>query len=500
MSSQFLQLDIYNDTTDNLPLSFTVNRTEDIINNQDRDLSIGISRFYIPSDLITPYSTSSNMLGSYKIGLYVKELNGSSNKYFTSTLSKSGSIVDIMNSCNYSLIDGYYSLIRSMGNVPNSGAVDYSYIRQLYRNDFANTLAFTFSGASPNDTTGQGKLQTEIGNISFTDGTGHDIYGIKLKISKFYLLSVTNEYANGFELNLVAPSGKKINIFTNQFNLDNTFNQTVRDWNFADYYNDAVDISLNSGYFYPREMFSKLYAEEASGSWKLELSANKGNISASSMNIRLEGSFELMARKTDSSSAYHALCPRLSPFLNLDSNDKITFNYSEKFGLTGFRMILSKSLNAILKLPAKNILLDSVNYDLIELPAISCEATTPSEFNSLIVNQTYGSNNTAKIATDIYKLVFKTTLPINPTIIANSQRAAENVLTDYIIESYDNEYYTFSWDYPNRMFDVISTTHINNFTLQVFIERLDGSRELVYIMPNKRSNILLMIKKNNTQF
>jgi hypothetical protein len=123
--SKFLQLDIYNDTSDNKELSFTVNRTEDIIDNQNRDLSIGISRFYIPSDLITPYSTiSSNILGSYKIGMHVKELNGVSNKYFTLPLEKSSSIVDIMNSCNYSLLRGYYDMIRTMGNIPSSGNVD----------------------------------------------------------------------------------------------------------------------------------------------------------------------------------------------------------------------------------------------------------------------------------------------------------------------------------------------------------------------------------------
>lgn len=495
--SKFLQLDIYNDTNDNLPLSFTVNRTEDIINNENRNLSIGISRFFIPSDLITPYSTvSSNILGSYKIGMHVKELNGVSNKYFVSNLDKSSSIVDIMNSCNYALIAGYYNMIRSMGNVPSSGNVDYSYVRQLYSKDFGNTINYTFSG-SPNDSTGQARLSTTIATISLTDGSGHDIYGIKLNINKFYNVTMYGDYPiGGLELNLVAPSGKKCNIFTNQFNMNNTLNPATRNWNFADYYTDAVNIN-SDGNYYPREMFSKLYGEEAGGNWSLELAMNKLPTSTdTALNIRIEGTIEIMCRKTDSSTSYHTIAPRLPPFVNLDTSDKITFNYSEKLALTGFRLLLSKSLNAVLKLPAKNIVLDNTNYDLVELPSISCENSTPNEFNTLVVNQTYASNNTPKIATDIYKLVFKTTLPITPTIIANSARASENILTDYIVEQYDNEYYTFSWDYPNRVFDLITTTHINNFTLQAYIERLDGSQELIYIMPNKRANILLMIKNN----
>jgi hypothetical protein len=495
--SKFLQLDIYNDTNDNLPLSFTVNRTEDIINNENRNLSIGISRFFIPSDLITPYSTvSSNILGSYKIGMHVKELNGVSNKYFVSNLDKSSSIVDIMNSCNYALIAGYYNMIRSMGNSPSSGNVDYSYVRQLYSKDFGNTINYTFSG-SPNDSTGQARLSTTIATISLTDGSGHDIYGIKLNINKFYNVTMYGDYPiGGLELNLVAPSGKKCNIFTNQFNMNNTLNPATRNWNFADYYTEAVNIN-SDGNYYPREMFSKLYGEEAGGNWSLELAMNKLPTSTdTALNIRIEGTIEIMCRKTDNSTAYHTIAPRLPPFVNLDTSDKITFNYSEKLALTGFRLLLSKSLNAVLKLPAKNIVLDNTNYDLVELPSISCENSTPNEFNTLVVNQTYASNNTPKIATDIYKLVFKTTLPITPTIIANSARASENILTDYIVEQYDNEYYTFSWDYPNRVFDLITTTHINNFTLQAYIERLDGSQELIYIMPNKRANILLMIKNN----
>ncbi len=489
-----MDLDIINNTSDNMAVQFTVNRADDLIDNKNQDWSVGISRFYIPTDLLKPYNISSTnaVLNSYKIGLYMPELNGITNIYKSIDLSSynNSSIVDLMNNCNRAILKNYYDLVRGSGSVSVAdGFYGESPPRTFYKASVSKNFIFTKTSS----TIYTCKLSSPIANLLL--GSGFDCAGLKLSISKFQVAGTTTR-PTGFELNLVAPSGKKACMFKNQEIHATSGSPIVYDWQFADWNTGEFNSSNQSGTFYPAELFSKLYEEEATGNWLLECCYAVEWIGAvTQYQVDVDASIEFLARKKDSTNNT-PLIPRFPPYLSLNSTNNIEMVYSEKAAISGLRLVLSPALNGIFKLPTNStVSLGNYKYEIVQLPPVLSTTSPVSEENLLSVTQAYTGSDNSVLASDVYKLVFTTTLPIKPTLAGNTQRSSDIVITDYILEQFDNQYYTFSWSYPNRLFPIISSVGTNSFMISCYIERLDGSRELMYIAPNRRCNLLIEFYK-----
>jgi hypothetical protein len=259
---------------------------------------------------------------------------------------------------------------------------------------------------------------------------------------------------------------------------------------------DQSNISQNCK-IYPVELMSKLYDGDPNGNWILEVKYKELATTSIKMNFTIE--FSCIPNDSD----YYSYC-QYSPYFDINS-DIISLKYSEQSALSSCQVFLSRSLNSSLKLPATQKALTkngvTTNYDLIKYNQIEAShdgTDIPNPLNNQVIQQTYASSNPAKASTDLFKLVFTTSLPVAPTVNLSTFRQSELILTDYIIPGYDQEFYSFSWQYPNRIFPLLSTSGFNQFDLRVFVQRTDGSQEPVYILPGQRANILLFFTKNKS--
>ena len=123
MESKQLELDYYNDTDTNQNLVFSVAREDYILDNDVNDYLVGVSRFFIPSDAVTPFKQSSTTLTDYSVGLYMRNLGGTPavtlDKYvvlplYDTLTHKSNSQTDLLDNCNSRLIESFYSMFESV--------------------------------------------------------------------------------------------------------------------------------------------------------------------------------------------------------------------------------------------------------------------------------------------------------------------------------------------------------------------------------------------------
>ena len=259
--------------------------------------------------------------------------------------------------------------------------------------------------------------------------------------------------------------------------------------NFADYYANPPTRFVGNNNCYPVEMFSKLYSSRNLDQWalKCEFTAYE--------DVDIVASFQV--KFIYRSNGFHNTNQMSSfpPYLQSVAGEN-SLMYSESNALTGLKLIMSKTLNSVLKLPSRDITINGMIYSVVDYPSIiRVEGNATNEKPLLKLTQPYNNTNTS-MANDLFKIVLSVYgLPIEPTITGASSKESLPLLTNFIITEYSSEFYQFNVDYPNRLFKILSSTNISNFTIVASVERENGIREPIYILPQKRANILLSFYK-----
>ena len=110
-----IDVDIVNDTTSNIVATQLVRR-EDPILDLANEWKVGVTRFYIPSDAITPFHTSNDM-SSHVAGIIFPSIEQQTNvnqivPMYSQALFQSNTTADFINNLNLTIKKSYYTVMK----------------------------------------------------------------------------------------------------------------------------------------------------------------------------------------------------------------------------------------------------------------------------------------------------------------------------------------------------------------------------------------------------
>lgn len=461
MHTRNLQLDIFNDGSTDKDCSFTVQRENPLLGDVRDDLTeyrVGVSRFLLPADRIKAFSN----LDDFKIGYYASKVGRSSSSQFhienlnPPSTYKNNSPQDFITNINQTLAKGFYEFVQKG---------DYSFSEKI-------THTQTLSSAT-------GEIDHNF-TLSKTFSNPKHLLGIK-----FTLHSFTTSGPVGDQTIVLrnTTQSKEVIICSNQ-NYNSSVETTFADW----FPNAPINLGSESKEVYPTERFQKLYqdADPYNSSW--QLIAYCDNDLPTTVDISFTLEFIVLNDIQD----YSAKTPLFPPYFSI-VDDYIQFNYSQSIAVSQYYVVMTKKLQDKLKLNHMELSYGGGTYYAIEYPqqnVSSYEAPSPLNVHAVIQKlATYRSFH------DLYKVIFRSSLPIEGEIVGSASKATANILTDFMVDDIDREYYRYDVDFPHRTYKVTNGGEFNYFTLDVFLERTNGTLERYLLSPGKRANIQITFFK-----
>jgi hypothetical protein len=462
-TSKILTIDEYNETSTNKNAIFSINRTDSFL-DPGKEYQMGILRFYIPMSLISPISQTTN----YTVGIGHKTLN---NRELASTYSVANSSTNMntfIDSLNYSVSRSLYSFYKAQALESVNSLV------QVSTGSFVNS----FTNASRSDKNFTISSSYTSGRVAF----------MKITLTKFKVKIGYDAQVENVGFSIKSPDGTECQIISNKTpylaNDTTTKNIEIADYNAESQQGPLVDGSS----IRPIELFMKFSSKNPVGNWAVH--CELGNMLDE---VEISFNYEIVwLNDTEYYQTNFACCP---PFFSIDGSDNVSLNYSEAFIKSGFYLLLNNSLNSILNFENENVTIESIQYKSVKLSSYIGTGNTPSQLNVLTVKQDTSSNS--KTINDLYKLIIRTTLDVESSIIGSDSKLTDTTLTDFLLDQYDNKFYTFSADYPNRLFKLLENGRANRFQISIWIKRKNGAEELLTYAPGENVNLLLAFYEIN---
>ena len=481
MSTKHLNLDIFNDTSENIPLRYDIERNNPFL-EEGSNYRVATTRFKIPSQLITPFKNSSTLHDTgeldYRIGIYNRSF-GSQDVDIYNTVklknpseTKNDSTADFIANMNNSLYESWWD------HHYDSAALDSTVCQYNTTGDITHTFT-------------PGAMSKTFNITSIYTAPTH-ILGVRVILKKWSTTSSPDSFRN-MTLNIVSPSGgTKCCLFSGEyFTIDNDIDTVIfEDWAVE---NSLTALANNTSYVRkPMTPFLQIFKDfSPESNPTIELKANSYNGASPTLDMRIEIQILTQQNTNTDVQIYQPIFP---PYFSADENDNLTFHYSEAFGLN-MVCLLSKNLSNRLGMPTREITLLSTVHDYIDIEQTILTTASIVLENNLKLTHHNKEKKTVS-ATDLYKIVIKTTLPIDNQIDGTSLRDSSRILVDFLIDNWDNDFYEYTVNGGvHRWYDIVSSNqNIDKFEIEFYIERKDGTQELIYIPPQERANLVLMFE------
>jgi hypothetical protein len=551
---QHIDIDVFNDTNANKPLVFTVSRISDIISNPYQ-YDVAVERFFIPSDQITPYKSStantndSALLDNETIGIMDPFVFTYQNTFtdpyryveypmvIVQGLLNDGfkSRDDIVDAINRAIMRAFVA--RALQPVYPPDHLHYSNGSSInlfgrnfegpYMQDSSVTESYYFDKTSSPalkksinisvDYPAQrvnGDMEPPAPAINFRPNrimgieVGLRIFASSVPGSSHFDLNRIPKFTLTLQLiNYALVTGETVLasvVLATMFNPFQEFYGTFADWGKLPYSRGASQSNL---FFRPLQSFQTIYNLGVplddlieSKYWRLVLDPGDDFIN-DQINLNLSSkynfsaTFNIRVAYTNYYGAYKDI-PVFPPFFSIDKesenqNDKIVLHYSPSLAYHNIQLVMTQKLANFLGVGAVPIDVDG--YDgLYKVPyPAQFQVLDPTNMTCSLTMIQH-ETTVAKQSHDLYKLYFETTIPLVEEIVGGDYRTTSRILTDYIMTEYDNEYYYYDVStYPLRRYRITTDSNFSTFNFAVKLLRKDGTSEFVAISPGKRANLKL---------
>jgi hypothetical protein len=454
-------IDITLNNTSNLPINidFSKENSTNIVDDASQyDLSI--IRFKIPSSgisrLIIPANSTDYMLYMRKNGF----LDG------TNILSKS--VIQSFNLADTS--DVAFREPKEFIDYINRSISEcyYRYLLALAPAQVSATqLSFSFNN-------------TNTVSQVFSFPSFPTILGINyVKLNFALIANSTQKILHGLKVYLIIKGVECLILQNPDYTSTNELNAIV----FSDGYHVSSDASYIGGLQderYPKEPLFKLY--------------DSAGISGTDFSIRVECSntfpsndlqFTINANLTLSVTLQNKLfSPKYTPYFSIDSNNFLTFNYSQNWAQYGPFLGFSPKLRNMID-NFEYMAFDNVEY--LNLPS---QTLTASETIDRSITQLQSS---LYLFNQINKLEFTSIIPVEFESVGGS--STSSILTDFAIDTagISSDYFIYNASSDYRKYRLLSNTPLKKLQFTGYVVYNDGTRRILTIRPGETSNLKIQL-------